>query len=284
MNVAPRYLGRGSWLARRDPRVLILVVVLFIPTVLQIWDLRVSALLLLVALLYYSLAGIPFRAVRANWAFVFGFISLLILVNTILTRGEVGGFSSDELHVFFHVPILGTPVSAETVAYGATQLVRYLSMVTVGFPVAFAVAPADMGVTFARLGIPERFAFAIDLTFRFIPSLARDLQTTVDAQRVRGYDFERLGRGPIGRVRRTVPVLVPLTVNAIAGAEDTIDAMDLRAFGTGRRTWLRELRFDRLDRAILAFFVALLVAATILGFLGFSRPWVPPFLIQLAGG
>jgi energy-coupling factor transport system permease protein len=60
--------------------------------------------------------------------------------------------------------------------------------------------------------------------------------------------------------------------------------MDLRAFGTGRRTWLRELRFDGLDRAILAFFVALLVAATILGFLGFSRPWVPPFLVQLAGG
>ena len=41
MNIAPRYLGRGSWLARRDPRVLILVVVFFIFTVLQVWDGRV---------------------------------------------------------------------------------------------------------------------------------------------------------------------------------------------------------------------------------------------------
>jgi energy-coupling factor transport system permease protein len=284
VNVAPRYLGRGSWLARRDPRVLVLVVVVFVPTVLQIWDLRLNLALLAIALGYYASAGIPFAAVRANWVFVFFFISLLILVNTILTRGEVGGLDRDQLHILFRVPLLGTPVSAESLAYGLTQLVRYISLAAVGFPVAFAVAPADMGVTFARLGIPERFAFAIDLTFRFIPSLARDLQTTVDAQRVRGYDFERLGRGPIGRVRRTVPVLVPLTVNAIAGAEDTIDAMDLRAFGTGRRTWLRELRFDRLDRAVLVFFAALLVAATILGFLGFSRPWVPPFLIDLAGG
>ena len=284
MNVAPRYLGRGSWLARRDPRVLVLVVVLFVPTILQIWDLRLNLALLAIALGYYASAGIPFTAVRANWAFVVFFISLLILVNTILTRGEVGGLARDQLHVLFRVPLLGTPVSAESLAYGLTQLVRYISLAAVGFPVAFAVAPADMGVTFARLGIPERFAFAIDLTFRFIPSLARDLQTTIDAQRVRGYDFERLGRGPIGRVRRTVPVLVPLTVNAIVGAEDTIDAMDLRAFGTGRRTWLRELRFDALDRAILAIFAALLVAATILGFMGFSRPWVPPFLIQLAGG
>ena len=45
MNIAPRYLGRGSWLARRDPRVLILVVFLFIFTVLQVWDGRVVLLL-----------------------------------------------------------------------------------------------------------------------------------------------------------------------------------------------------------------------------------------------
>ena len=49
MNIAPRYLGRGSWLARRDPRVLVLVIALFIFTVLQVWDGRVVFALLLVA-------------------------------------------------------------------------------------------------------------------------------------------------------------------------------------------------------------------------------------------
>ena len=43
------------------------------------------------------------------------------------------------------------------------------------------------------------------------------------------------------------PIFVPVTVGSIAGAEDTIDAMDLRAFGVGRRTWHRELRFDPVD-------------------------------------
>ena len=47
-------------------------------------------------------------------------------------------------------------------------------MVAVGFPVAFCIAPSDFGVTFARLGVPEKFAFGVDLTFRFIPSLAAD--------------------------------------------------------------------------------------------------------------
>ena len=49
MNIAPRYLGRGSWLARRDPRVLIVVIALFIFTVLQVWDGRVVFALLLVS-------------------------------------------------------------------------------------------------------------------------------------------------------------------------------------------------------------------------------------------
>ena len=96
--------------------------------------------------------------------------------------------------------------------------------------------------------MPDKFAFGVDLTFRFIPSLADDLQTTVDAQRVRGYDLDKLGRGPVGRLRRLGPVVVPLTINAIVGAEDTIDAMDLRAFGTGQRTWLRELVYDHTDK------------------------------------
>jgi energy-coupling factor transporter transmembrane protein EcfT len=60
--------------------------------------------------------------------------------------------------------------------------------------------------------------------------------------------------------------------------------MDLRAFGTGRRSWLRELRYDMQDRLVLLGFTALLVVVTILGFLGItSKLYVFPFLLTLAG-
>jgi energy-coupling factor transport system permease protein len=72
-------------------------------------------------------------------------------------------------------------------------------------------------------------------------------------------------------------------MRAIVGAEDTIDAMDLRAFGTGRRTWLRELRFDRTDRIVVGVAVGILVLVTIAGFAGFARLWVFPFLLGPAG-
>jgi energy-coupling factor transport system permease protein len=55
--------------------------------------------------------------------------------------------------------------------------------------------------------------------------------------------------------------------------------MDLRAFGTGRRTWLRELAYDRADRLLLAAFIGLFVVVTFLAFSGASRLYVLPFLI-----
>jgi energy-coupling factor transport system permease protein len=285
VNIAPRYLGRGSWLARRDPRVLILVVALFIFTVLQVWDLRILLGLLALAVVYYRSAGIPWRYIRRNWAVVFVFIGTLVVVNTIIAGGTTETVSLDEAHVIFRLPLIGTPMSAESLSNGVTLFFRYLTMATIGFPVAFAVAPSDFGIAFRRLGVPDKFAFGVDLTFRFLPSLAADFQRTVDAQRIRGYDWSAgAGRGVLTRLRRSTPVLVPTVVNAIAGAEDTIDAMDLRAFGTGRRSWLRELRYDANDRLLLLAFAALLFAFTVLGFAGItSELYVFPFLLDAAG-
>ncbi|HEY7702275.1 MAG TPA: energy-coupling factor transporter transmembrane component T [Candidatus Limnocylindrales bacterium] len=285
MNIAPRYLGRGSWLARRDPRVLILVVALYIFTVLQVWDIRYLLVLLLLAVLYYRTANIPWHYIRRNWMVVFTFIGLLVVVNLIIGGGATGDITLDEAHVIFYLPLLGTPMSAESLSLAVTLFLRYLAMATIGFPVAFAVAPSDFGIAFRRLGVPDKFAFGVDLTFRFLPSLAADFQTTVDAQRIRGYDWSAgAGRGLLTRLRRSTPVMVPTVVNAIAGAEDTIDAMDLRAFGTGKRSWFRALKFDSTDRLVLLAFLGLLLLFTILGFMGItSELYVFPFLLDMAG-
>ena len=279
MNIAPRFLGRGSWLASRDPRLLVLVVVTYIITVIQIWDGRLMALCLLLAILYYRTARIPFEAVRRNWIAALTLLTIVVLVNTVLTGDRLEGV---EVHEFFTIPLFGTIVSAESIAYAGTQWMRYVGMVAIGFPVAFCIAPADLGVTFARLGVPEKFAVGVDLTFRFLPSLAAEYQQTIDAQRIRGYDPGG-GGSPVKRLRRMGPLMAPLTVNAIAGAEDTIDAMDLRGFGTGKRTWLRHLAFDRMDRFVLLLFVALAVVATLAGFTtSISDLWTPQVLIDLA--
>jgi energy-coupling factor transport system permease protein len=280
VNFTPRYLGRGSWLARRDPRLLVLAIVCFVFSAIQVWDVRLMLVLVAIAFLYYRSAGIPFREVRRQWTFAVVFISIIVIGNGLISSGRMRGVESDVVHIYGFLPVLGTPISAESVMFALSQFLRFMAMVAVGFPLAFAVAPNDFGVTFARLGVPYRFAFAIDLTFRFVPSLAADYRTTVDAQRVRGLELDRGAGGLISRLRRQAPILVPTVINAIVGAEDTIDAMDLRAFGTGPRTWLRDLRFDRTDRLVLAGFVLLLVVVTIAGFTTTtSKVWVPDFIL-----
>jgi len=283
VNIAPRYLGRGSWLARRDPRVLLISLAFFVFTVIQVWDPRILVGLALIAALYYRSAGIPFRAVRIQWAYVLFFISFVVIMNTLITGGELRGTTEDQLHIFFRLPLINTPISAESVTYAVVQYMRFLSMAAVGLPIAYAIAPGDIGPAFARLGVPYKFAYGLELTFRFVPSLAADMQTTIDAQRLRGYEWEKRGRTPIGKVTRTIPLLTPVTINAIVGAEDTIDAMDLRGFGTQRRTWLRQLAFDPTDRVVVVGFGILLAAVTALSFSGLTQLWVPSQLIDLAG-
>jgi energy-coupling factor transport system permease protein len=278
VNITPSFLGRGSWLSKRDPRVPILVAILFIIAMIPAWDGRLVLAMLVVALLYYRSAGIPFARVRRNWTVALTLITIVVVVNSILTGDRVRGMET--IHTYFKIPILGTSVSAESITYAVTQWLRYVSMITVGFPMAFCIAPNDLGVAFARLGLPEKLAFGLDLTFRFLPSLSLDYHTTIDAQRVRGYEPAAGKGGPIARLRRMVPILTPLTMNAISGAEDTIDAMDLRGFGTGKRTWLRHLAFDNVDRAMILGFAALAIGATLANvFLGTGAIWVPPPLI-----
>jgi len=252
---------------------------IFIFTAIQVWDVRLLLLLDAVAAAYYGSARIPLRAVRAQWAYVAFFITFIVVANTLITGGELRGLHLAQLHVYFSLPLTGTPISAESVTYAVAQYMKFGAMAAVGFPIAFAIAPGDIGPTFARLGVPYKFAYALELTFRFVPSLAADMRTTIDAQRIRGYEWEKIGRGPVGKLRRTVPLLVPVTMNAIVGAEDTIDAMDLRGFGTGPRTWFRSLAFDGTDWQTLVAFLVLFAAITWLSFAGYTRLWVPPFLI-----
>lgn len=258
---------------------MILAPLLVVFGAIQLRDVRQLGVVLILALGYYATAGIPWRSVRLQWTYLIVVIAVFALVNALITGGQSGTFAGASTHVILTIPPFGAELTAEGISLGASQLVRYLAFAAVGFPVAYAVAPGDMGVALRRLGIGDRIAVMVDLTIRFIPTLAAEVVETIDAQRVRGYDPTARKGGLISRLRRAAPILVPVTVGSIAGAEDTIDAMDLRAFGVQRRTWLRELRYGRSDWAVIGLFVAFVAAATFLNFSGRSPHYLLPFLV-----
>src|SRR6266508_724480 len=280
MRAAFPYLGRGSWLARRDPRVLILAAFLFVLGAPQLRDASQLAIVLVLALGYYAVAGIPWRAVRFQWAYLLLVISFFAFFNMLISGGRTGTFADAETHVLLTIPPFGAEITAEGLSLMLSQVLRFAGIAAVGFPVAYAIAPGDFGVALRRLGLGDRFAIMVDMTIRFIPTLAGEFVETIDAQRVRGYDPTARKGGPIARLRRLAPIFVPVTVGSIAGAEDTIDAMDLRGFGVGRRTWLRELRLRAADWAVIGAFVSFVAIATWLNLTGRSEHYLLPFLIS----
>lgn len=146
--------------------------------------------------------------------------------------------------------------------------------------IPYTLNPTHYRITFRGLGLPDKFAYVMDLPMRFIPTFGRDFQLTLDAQYARGYEIKNLRGSLIEQVRKMAHLIVPVTIHAIIGSEDIIDAMDLRAFGVGPRTWLIQLHYHKRDYALIIFAVLMLITYISLSLFGFGKFFVPPTLIN----
>jgi energy-coupling factor transport system permease protein len=253
------------------------------------WDLRFLAPLLVIALVAVFTSGVKWHEMRRAWLFIGGFVFFFSLLTFITGRGGVEFYTEEHLITSLSVPFTifnwrpTLNITVERIFYAISQLVRVFSLASMTILIPYSLNPAHYGVTFRGLGLPDKIAYAMELTMRFIPTLGRDFQLTMDAQRARGYEIEKLKGGLITQVRKLAPLIVPVTIHAIAGSEDIIDAMDLRAFGVGPRTWLEQLHYRRRDYVLIALAVLLLIVSVILSLFGGSRLWVPDWVLTWAG-
>jgi energy-coupling factor transport system permease protein len=106
----------------------------------------------------------------------------------------------------------------------------------------------------------------------------------MDAQRARGYEMENLKGGLVARLQKLAPLIIPVVMQSTVTGEEVIDAMDLRAFGTKPRTWLKkdDLKYAARDYFLLGLGVAIFIACCVLrwGF-GIGGYFVPEFFSNL---
>ena len=290
MLVAWKYRKRKSLIQWFDPRAWLTFYGCFLVSVLTFWDVRFLSFFFGIAMLVLFTSGVKWHEVRRAFLFIIGFIIFYAILTFLTGRGGAELYTEEHLIREFKASfsILGwTPtlqVTVERSFYALTQLVRVMSLAVMTILIPYSLNPALYGITFKGLGLNDKFAYAMDLTMRFIPTFGRDFQLTVDAQRARGYELEKLSGGLIEQVRKLGPIFVPVTIHAIIGSEDIIDAMDLRAFGVGPRTWIDVLERHIHDRILIGFGVAVLVSSIALGAMGYGRFWVPEVLIRMVGG
>jgi energy-coupling factor transport system permease protein len=275
------YIKRDSPVHRLDPRTKLILLLAFSFTAAQTSNFWVILAGFMLAAFYYSQAHLKWRETRRAWIFIIALNVMLVVVNYFLSGGAVvQGVDLSHQHVLFTLPFIGfkrqppfvgpAPLlfSVESITFMITQGLRNFGLAFLAVPIPYTTDPGHMGVAFKGLGIPDKFAYAIDLSFRFLPTVARDFGTTLDAQRARGFEIDKLRGGIFGKIARLAPMVVPVVIGSVVGAEDIISAMELRCFGIGKRSWLTELHARPIDRTIIALSLLIFVIVTILNILG----------------
>jgi energy-coupling factor transport system permease protein len=151
-------------------------------------------------------------------------------------------------------------VLAANVEYAAAMTLRFVVLVE-SFSVFFlTTSPDHLGLALEQTHVPYEFSFAFTTAVRFVPVLAEEAQTIMDAQKARGLELEK--GNFLKRIRNYVPVLIPLIVSAIRRSLELAEAMESRAWGaTKKRTNLYALKLHRGDFALLAITIGVLAVS-----------------------
>jgi energy-coupling factor transport system permease protein len=292
MLVTWRYRFRNSLMDRFDPRARWIFSLIFLISITMFWDARFLLFFFIIGFAWYFSGRATWDETKRGWKLVGFLLFVMIVINTIITGGGAGGvvppgglkvwpqgFTIPFFNYYFHFGL-----TYERIWFAICQFLRIGGISAIFLIIPYTMDPRVYGVTFRGLGLPDSFAYSMELAFRYVPTLARDFGTTFDAQRARGYEIDRVKGGIVKQIIRIAPLIVPVTMNSILTGEDVTNAMDLRCFGTNPRTWLTKLTFHWQDFSLIAFSLLLLLGGIITKYgLHIGNFWVPDFWLQLAG-
>ena len=284
MLVSWKYKERNSLIQKLDPRSRFIFTFAMLFSLIYFWDLRYLLVFAGIAVIHFIMTRVTLRESRVAWFILFPVIIMLIIFTFLTGRSGAGVYETDTLITQWKVWFLTIDVTVEKTTFALAQAIRLPTMALLAMVIPYTINPAHYGVAFRGLGIPDKFAYAMDLAFRLVPTVGRDFSITYDAQRARGYELEKVKGGLLGLVRRISPLLIPVVIQTIISGEEVSDAMDLRAFGVGPRTWLTKLEYSPIDRVVIALSILIFLGSTVLSLRGYGSFWVPEFIMKLAGG
>lgn len=144
---------------------------------------------------------------------------------------------------------------------GASAMTLRFIVLVESFSIFFlTTSPDHLGLALEQAHVPYEFCFAFTTAVRFVPVLAEEAQTIMDAQKARGLELER--GNFLKRIRNYIPILIPLIVSAIRRSLELAEAMESRAWGaTKKRTNLYVLKMHRGDMILIALTILILAVA-----------------------
>ncbi|MBI2962207.1 MAG: energy-coupling factor transporter transmembrane protein EcfT [Deltaproteobacteria bacterium] len=153
------------------------------------------------------------------------------------------------------------PPRSEAMEFAAAMALKLESFVLSSLLCLSITRVEEFTEALRGLGVPYRVSFTVAMAFRLVPLFLGSALSVVTAQRARGLDFSR--GSVLARLRRYVPVIVPVFMGALRRADAM--AMALEARGFGRRT--RRASFVRSRLAPRDLVVGAALAAVVLAYL-----------------
>jgi energy-coupling factor transport system permease protein len=168
------------------------------------------------------------------------------------------------------VSIFGLEISRSAPRYALGMALKLAVILGAGILFLSVTRIEELAYALNLLGVPYKVGFTMSLAFRLVPVFLDAASTVVQAQRCRGLDFDR--GNPWERLRRYIPVIVPVFMGALRRADNMAMALEARGFQSERRrTALQRYDFGARDFIALAVVMAMVVGYVAAWWMGVLR-------------
>lgn len=259
-----QYVPGRSVVHRLDPRTKLLGFIIVLAAIITSSSYFGNAVGLAAAIGLVALAGIPIGYVLSGVKpiipilVVFTIFNFLFLGNYDPTGSPV--LWRQELAIGpYEFAFTVTESSMKQTVQGVVRIIALIvltSLLTLTTTITgLAKGVESLLAPFRRIKVPgHEAAMIFAIAYRFVPTVADELERLMKAQASRGADFGQPGRLRfIQRAKQMVPITVPLFVGAFRRAERLIMAMESRCYIGGKgRTPISLPALQRQDWAALA--------------------------------
>lgn len=238
-----------SPLHRADPRMKIILSLLYIVFVFMAKSVTAYALVLLFTVLLVAISGIkPAIILKALKPLIF-IMLFTAFFNIFWTKGE-----GDPLFQFKFIKIY-----KEGISFAVLMILRIACILTgscvlltyTTSPIALTDGLEQLLAPLKVIGVPvHEFSMMMTIALRFIPTLIEETDKIMNAQKARGADFN--SGGLVKRAKALLPVLIPLFASSFRRAGELATAMECRCYrGDKGRTRMTQLHYKPVDLFLL---------------------------------
>ncbi|MDO5155833.1 MAG: energy-coupling factor transporter transmembrane component T [Eubacteriales bacterium] len=257
-----QYYNTKSPIHALDPRVKIWIAFVYVMSLFFDRNPLLYGIGFIALMIYILISHIPFRFILKGLKALWMIITFTAVINLFTVKGF------DIVFQWRFIKITATGI--QSAIYLGLRLVFMIigsSMMTyTTTPTALTDGLEKMLGWMNRLRVPvHELAMIMAIALRFIPVLTEELDKIMKAQMARGVDFKE--GNLIVRLKKMLPIVVPLFVSAIRRSNDLALAMDARCYHGGEgRTKMKPLRYRKQDLiayGMLIVYVAGMIAVAI---------------------